>query len=232
MRGELWAAPHLSLGVQLAQCRRVAFALGQPPRALPAHVPARDQQRGVSWQPRQVERPADGPAQTDRPGWLGATCVCSSSGRGRLHSVHAAVLRGRRPPYVCWVAAVWCAVAAVGRIALTAWWRAVHDEDTSRCSPMMRRPCGTLSSRWHYHGRVGKSWSSSTRLLADMSPGSPATAVCAAPAVQQSTHGSPTWWHRSGSLCRPSRAPTRFFEAQAGRAAQLVALAHSSRGTI
>ena len=63
---------------------------------------------------------------------------------------------------------------------------------TSRCSPMMRRPRGTSSSLLALSRKVGKSGSSSTRYLPGsgfLSPGSPATAVCAAPAVQQSTHG-------------------------------------------
>lgn len=162
-------------------------ASGGPPSA----CSCTEQRRGVSGGARQVESPADRPArqQTDRPGWLGASCVCSSSGRRRLHSVRAAVLRGRSPPYVCGVAAVWCAVAAVSRIALTAWWRAVRDEAHQSVQPNDEAPVRDFVFRAGVITEGREVLELEHAILADVLPDSPAPAVCAAPAVQQSTHG-------------------------------------------
>lgn len=175
----------------LAHCRRVAVRLASlrgPSQRLFLHTISSAASAGRA---RQVERPADRPArqQTDRPGWLGASCVCSSSGRRRLHSVRAAVLRGRGPPYVRGVAAVWCAVAAVSRIALTAWWRAVCDEAHQSVQPDDEAPLRDIVFLAGIVTKGREVLELEHAILADVLPDSPAPAVCAAPAVQQSTHG-------------------------------------------
>ena len=76
MRAELWEAPHLSLGLQPGTVPPGGCALGQPPRALPAPVPARYQQRGVSWQATAGGDARGSTCPTDRQTWLAGCELC------------------------------------------------------------------------------------------------------------------------------------------------------------
>jgi hypothetical protein len=102
---------------------------------------------------------------------------------------------------------------------------------TSRCSPMMRRPCGTLSSVLALSRKFGKSWSWSTRYLPTYCRIRQHLLSAPPPLYSRArTAGVELSWVRQRTPSLQSSQP--LFRSAGGTDSSAGALALSSRGTI